>query len=47
MDPHNSLKYYTHKDVVGYGVIFMLKIDAQREDHSKNGETIKGISQTI
>ena len=47
MNPYNSLKADIHKDQVGPRGAFILVIDARREDHSKNEETILGFPQTI
>ena len=33
MDPYNSLKANTHKELFGYGGSFMLVIDNWRGDH--------------
>ena len=47
MDPYNSLGANIHKDVVGFGGVFILVIDSWHDDHSENDETILGRSQTI
>ena len=47
MDPYNSIKYDTNRDLVGSGGAFMPVIDAWNEDHSENEETTFGRSQTI
>ena len=47
MDPNNSLEENIHKDTVGYGGLFMMIINSQREDHSENEGTILRISQKI
>ena len=36
MNPYNSLKSNIYKDLVGLGGSFVLVIDSQCEDHSKN-----------
>ena len=47
LDPYNSLEADIHKDLVGSGGAFTLVIDARREDHYENEETIFGRSQKI
>ena len=47
MDPYNSLKADICKDLVVYGGLFVLVIDAWREDHAENEEIILGRHQTV
>ena len=47
LDPYNSLESDIHKDIVGSRSAFILVIDAECEDNSKNEETILGCSKTI